>query len=127
MGQGSDWLTAQPTPNPFPAIEGFVTRMNPDDPGMGSLNPSEAITLEQAIAVTTIEGAAVLGVEDRLGSIEEGKFADMIVLDRNLFEIPPDQIGDTVVLNSILGGEIVYSRAAQGNEDAEKNRKPSMH
>lgn len=112
VGQGADWLTANPTPNPFPAIEGFVTRKNPDDPSMGTLNPSEAISLAQAIQVCTLEGAWVLGVEEELGSIEEGKLADMIVLDQNLFDLEKakrlDRIGDTHVLQSILGGKIVY-------------------
>ncbi|MEE9123790.1 MAG: amidohydrolase [candidate division NC10 bacterium] len=111
VGQGADWLTANPTPNPFWAIEGMVTRMNPFDPKMtGTLNPSEAITLEQALAVCTIEGAHVLGVEDNLGSIAQGKQADMIILDQNLFEIDEDQIGDTKVLQTILNGEVVFER-----------------
>ena len=111
VGQGADWLTANPTPNPFWAIEGMVTRMNPFDPKMtGTLNPSEAIALEQALAVCTIEGAHVLGVEDNLGSIAQGKQADMIILDQNLFEIDEDQIGDTKVLQTILNGEVVFER-----------------
>ena len=112
VGQGADWLTANPTPNPFPAIEGFVTRTNPDDPSLGQLNPKEAISLEQALRVCTLEGAWVLGVEDELGSIEEGKFADMIVLDQNLFDLKAaerlDRIGKTHVLKTIVSGDVVY-------------------
>jgi hypothetical protein len=44
------------------------------------------------------------------GSIEAGKAADMIVLDRNLFEIPVEDIGETRVLSTIFGGRIVYQR-----------------
>ncbi len=111
VGQGSDWLTANPTPNPFIAIEGFVTRESPFDPDMpGTLGPEQAITLEQAIAICTIEGAWVLGVEDEFGSLEVGKFADMIVLDQNLFEIDPKEIYGTQVLQTIMDGEVVYSR-----------------
>jgi predicted amidohydrolase YtcJ len=111
VGQGADWLTANPTPNPFWAIEGLVTRANPFDPNMtGTLNPSEAITLEQAIAVSTIEGAHVLGEEENLGSIAAGKHADMIVLDQNLFEVEDDEIGDTQVLRTILNGKTVFER-----------------
>ena len=52
VGQGADWLTANPTPDPMIAIEGFVTRENPFDPEMtGAQDPDEAITLEQAIAI----------------------------------------------------------------------------
>lgn len=45
--------------------------------------------------------------QDATGSIEVGKSADLIVLDRNLFEIPPDEIGDTVVLTTVLEGRLV--------------------
>ena len=127
VGQGADWLTANPTPNPFPPIEALVTRMNPDDPSMGTLNPDEAITLEQALYIATLGGAEVLGAEEIIGSIEEGKFADMIVLDRNLFEVEPSKIGDTLVRKTILGGETVYSRAVLGNEDVAMNKKPFGH
>jgi predicted amidohydrolase YtcJ len=114
VGQGADWLTANPTPDPFIAIEGLVTRKNPFDPEMtGTLNPSEAISLSQALAMCTLEGAWVLGVEDDLGSIEVGKHADMIVLDQNPFEIDPDQINDTKVLQTILGGRVVFDRNSE--------------
>jgi predicted amidohydrolase YtcJ len=117
---GSDWLTLNPTPNPFIAIESLVTRENPFDPDMaGTINAENAITLEQVIDVVTLQGAYVLGVEDILGSIEVGKFADMIVLDQNLFEIDADQIYGTNVLQTILGGNVVYDRSEQGNEDTE--------
>ena len=112
VGQGADWLTANPTPDPFIAIEGLVTRENPFDPDMpGTLGASEAITLEQAIAMCTIEGAWVLGVENEFGSIETGKFADMIVLDQNLFEIETDDIYGTNVRQTIVGGDVVYERS----------------
>jgi len=114
VGQGADWLTANPTPDPFIAIEGLVTRKNPFDPEMtGTLNPSEAISLAQALAMCTLEGAWVLGVEGDLGSIEVGKHADMIVLDQNPFEIAPDEINDTKVLQTILGGRVVFDKNSE--------------
>ena len=111
--QAEDVLqTAYPTPNPFPAIEGMITRRNPENPNMGTLNESEAITLEEALRVFTVEGAWVLGAEKELGSIEEGKFADMIVLDQNLFDLKDanrfDRISKTHVLKTVLGGKVVY-------------------
>jgi predicted amidohydrolase YtcJ len=124
VGQGADWLTANPTPNPFIAIEGLVTRKNPFDPELaGTVNPSEAVSLEQAIAISTLEGAWVLGAERHIGSIEPGKFADMIVLDQNLLEIDPDLIDGTQVLQTILAGKVVYDRGAQGAENVEGLRR----
>ena len=50
VGQGSDWQTLNPTPNPFIALESLVTRQNPFDVEMtGTLGPEEAVSLEQAI------------------------------------------------------------------------------
>jgi hypothetical protein len=120
VGQGADWLTANPTPDPFIAIESMITRSNPFDESMvGQVNPSEAITLEQALYIATLGGAEVLGVEGMLGSISPGKFADMIVLDQDLFEVDPTEIYGSQVLQTVLGGRVVYSRTAQGNEDSE--------
>jgi predicted amidohydrolase YtcJ len=120
VGQGADWLTANPTPNPFIAIEGMVTRRSPFDPELdGSVNADEAITLEQALVVATLGGASVLGVESDFGSIEAGKYADMIVLEHDLFEIEPERIDETAVLETILGGRRVYVRAEQGTEDVD--------
>jgi len=56
--------------------------------------------------------------EDRLGSIEVGKQADLIVLDRNLLEIDPSQIGATKILRTVLGGRVVY--------DAERDQAPDV-
>jgi predicted amidohydrolase YtcJ len=91
-----------------------VTRKNPFDPALtGTVNPSEAVSLAQAIAICTLEGAWVLGAENDLGSIEVGKRADMIVLDQNLFEVDPDGISNTKVLQTILGGDVVFDRSLE--------------
>ncbi|MDN3643008.1 amidohydrolase [Lutimonas halocynthiae] len=111
VGQGADWLTANPTPDPFIAIESMITRSNPFDETMpGQINVAEAITLEQALYITTLGGAEVLGVEDKLGSIAVGKFADMIVLDQNLFDIDITEIYGTKVESTIVDGKEVYSK-----------------
>ena len=120
VGQGADWLTANPTPDPFIAIESMITRANPFDESMpGQTNPSEAITLEQALYIATRGGAEVLGVDDRLGSITAGKLADFIVLDQNLFDIEATEIYGTQVVQTVVGGKVAYSRAEQGNEDVD--------
>ena len=109
LGWGTDWLTMIP-PGPWMPMQGFITRTNPDAPGMGVLGDDEELTVEQAIRVFTINGAYAVGAEDRLGSIEVGKLADMIVLNHNLFEIDPAEIRNTVVQRTILNGKVVYER-----------------
>lgn len=102
---GSDWSVS--TVNPFPQIETAVTRTDAeanDQPFM----PEQTIDLATAIAAFTINAAYVNGIEDSTGSIETGKLADLIVLDRNVFDIPPKQISETKVLLTLFGGEPVH-------------------
>ncbi|MGI9342948.1 MAG: amidohydrolase [Gammaproteobacteria bacterium] len=112
LGFGTDWLTMIP-PSPWMPMQGFVTRANPEYPDKGVLNADERVTIEQAIRMFTYNGAYAVGAEDRIGSIEPGKSADMIVLDRNLLEIDPATIKDTQVLRTVLNGRVVYDQATE--------------
>ena len=80
----------------FPALEGILTR------------PDSTIDLTWGLEALTINGARVTRLDDRIGSIEEGKDANFIILDRNLFEIPVEEIGETRVLRTIFEGEVVH-------------------
>jgi predicted amidohydrolase YtcJ len=93
------------------AMEVAVTRTGEEGGEYaGPLNAAEyAITLEQAIDAFTINSAYQLNQEHVTGSLEVGKFADLILLDRNLFEIPITEISETKVLMTMVGGKIVYS------------------
>ena len=72
--------------------------------------PEETISFEQAIRLYTINNAHLLFKEDRVGSLEAGKLADLIVLDRDLLKCPVDQIKDTQVNQTYLGGKLVFHR-----------------
>ncbi len=128
VGYGSDWLTMIP-PSPWMPMQGFVTRTNPKMPEKGELGKNETLSVEQVIKVFTLNGAYAVGVDDKLGSIEVGKLADMIVLDHNLFQIKPTDIRNTQVLRTVLGGKVVYERAKDkelniiDEEDYEKSRR----
>ncbi len=107
---GSDWSVS--TANPFPQLEVAVTRRNPDDAGDAAFLPEQRIALPEAIAAFTINAAWVNGLETETGSVEVGKAADLIVLDRNLFEIEPSALSETRVLLTLLGGEAVHGDPA---------------
>jgi len=81
------------------------------DGGEVALAPNEAIGLAEAIRAMTIDSAYLMSQEKEVGSIELGKMADMIVLDKNLFEIPPEEINTTKVLVTVFDGEVVYDAA----------------
>jgi predicted amidohydrolase YtcJ len=105
---GSDWPAVVPNASPFRGLEAMVTRRDPDGKQPGQFRPEEAVDLATALDILTINGAYAMRLASETGSIEVGKLADMIVLDRNLFEIPPSEISDTRVLLTFLDGRIVY-------------------
>jgi predicted amidohydrolase YtcJ len=70
----------------------------------------QAITLSQAVTMFTIDAARRMGIAARAGSLEPGKLADFLVLDRDPFAIPVTQVHQTTVLETWIGGEQVYRR-----------------
>ena len=98
---GTDWVVT-PTPNLFPALEGMLDRGD------------ESIDLPAALQAMTLNGAFATGREASSGSLEAGKYANFIVLDRNLFDIPTAEISETRVLRTVFEGKTVYSGAEAG-------------
>ena len=105
---GSDWPAGTPDANAFRGLEGLVTRAHPWGDYEGSFGTP--ISLEEGLYILTMGGAYAMEREDAIGSIEAGKHADMIVLDRNPFDIPPEDLDQTTVMQTIFGGEVSYTR-----------------
>jgi predicted amidohydrolase YtcJ len=109
---GSDWPASAPTANPWPNLEAMITRLNPngDFAEYGALG--EGIDLETALRIFTLNGATAMGTDELTGSIEVGKYADMIVLDANPFDLMEDEaadkIGDMNVTRTLFEGEVVF-------------------
>jgi predicted amidohydrolase YtcJ len=103
---GSDWPVV-PTPNPWPGIEAMVTRSDPYDQNPRADWPEQAVDLATAIRIFTINGAVANKAGDSSGSLEPGKDADFIFLDRNIFEVPINTVGETKVRLAVVGGEVV--------------------
>jgi hypothetical protein len=104
---GSDWPVV-PTVNPWLAFETLVTRQAPGATGP-MISADERIKREEALALLTRNGAALVGRLDKSGTIEVGKMADMIVVDRNPLTAPIGTIHQTQVLRTYIEGELVYS------------------
>lgn len=103
---GSDWSVT--SMNPLEAIQVAVTRRGiSDGPGTPWIS-EEVVDLPLMIAAYTINGAYVNFQEQETGSIEVGKAADLIVLNRNLFEIPRHEMHNVKVELTLLDGQVVY-------------------
>ena len=107
---GSDWSVS--SVDPMPQIETALTRVDAEMHATPVMNPEQRITIEQAIEAFTMGSAYVNHHEDVTGSVEVGKFADLVVLDQNLFEIEPERISDTQVLLTLFGGKPVHGSPA---------------
>ena len=105
---GSDWTVS--SLNPLYAIEVAITRCEPGNKYGDALIPEEAVFLETILHAYTLEGAYSLFKENDIGSLETGKLADIVILDRNLFQIPKNEIHKAVVNLTIFDGKIVYER-----------------
>ena len=93
---------------PWWGMEASITRGFPGKPEIEKMGAEHALTLEELIRAYTINAAWVLRLEDVTGSIEPGKYADMIVLNHNLFEVPATDIHKTEVQKTVFKGEVVY-------------------
>jgi predicted amidohydrolase YtcJ len=110
IAYGSDW-PVDPL-NEWFALKVAVTREN--DPAAGAkyagrLSTDPGLTLPAAIRAITNGSAYELHAEQEVGSLEVGKLADFIVLDRNVFEIPPQQVAAVQVLLTVVGGKAVHA------------------
>ncbi len=105
---GSDWPVAPL--DPIQGIYAAVTRRTIDDKNPNGWVPEQKISLEEAIQGFTSGGAFAEFAEMSKGSIEPGKLADLVVLDKNLFEIPPEEIRNAKVRMTILGGRVIYKK-----------------
>ncbi|NLR70442.1 amidohydrolase family protein [Novosphingobium sp. ERN07] len=104
---GSDWPVI-PSMSPWVAIETLVTRQAPGG-SAEVLSPSQRVSVADAVTMLTTNAARQLGIGHITGSIEPGKQADFIVIDRDIFAVAPTQIHQTRVLRTVVGGKDVYS------------------
>ena len=107
---GSDWNVS--TPNPLMATEVAVTRSDPRGKRPGVLNANEAVSLDTMVRAYTVNGAWLMHQERDTGRLQPGMFADLVVLDRDLYEIPAADISEVKILATYLEGERVYEAAS---------------
>ncbi|HDR17008.1 MAG TPA: amidohydrolase [Desulfobacteraceae bacterium] len=96
--------------NPFVNIHAAVTRRRADGTPAGGWYPRQCLSVEEALRCYTVSPAEYYRRENVLGTITPGKFADIVVLDRDIFTVDPMDIIDTKVEMTIFDGRIVYRR-----------------
>lgn len=105
---GSDWTVAPL--DPLSGVHAAVTRQTTDGKNPGGWFPEQKISLEDALRGYTRNGAYAEFAEEKKGSIAAGKLADLVVLDRNVFQIPAEEISEARVTMTIVGGAVVFQR-----------------
>ncbi|HEY9518912.1 MAG TPA: amidohydrolase [Gemmatimonadales bacterium] len=106
LAAGSDWSVS--SMNPLQAIQVAITRRPPDATTGPAWLPEQRVSLATMLTAYSEGGAWAAGQESRLGTLEVGKAADLIVLDRNLYRIPPGEIHGAKVLLTLLEGREVW-------------------
>ena len=105
---GTDWSVAPL--NPLLGLYAAVTRATLDGKNPGGWIPEQRITLPEAVEAYTLGSAFAEFQENEKGSITPGKLADIIILDKNIFAMTPEEIRDVKVETTMVGGKVVYSR-----------------
>jgi predicted amidohydrolase YtcJ len=105
---GSDFPVE--APNPFFGIHAAVTRQDAAGNPIAGWYPEQEMSLKEAFRCFTLDAAYAGHQEKTLGSLEAGKYADFIVIDRDLFKISPYDIHDIAVLETWVGGRQVYRK-----------------
>ena len=99
------------SPNPFPGLSAAISRQDVNGQPPGGWYPEERVTLGEALHAYT-RGAAYAGfAEDRLGSLDPGKWADFVIVDRDPTQVNPQELARTQVLETWIAGKKVWERA----------------
>jgi hypothetical protein len=106
-GTNASWYTA----SPMTIIYAAVTRQTLDGKPEGGWHPEQRLDLETSLRSYTVNNAWAEGEEANKGSLTAGKLADLVIIDRDLFAIPPAQIKDAKVLLTMVGGRVTHAVA----------------
>ena len=96
--------------NPFHGLHAAITRQDHHNQPKSGWRPTEKLSREQALQAFTLDAAYAAFQEYKLGSLEQGKWADFILIDSDYFAVPEEKIDDIQVEQTWLAGELKYQR-----------------
>jgi len=108
LGFGSDWTVAPL--DPILGVYAAVTRRTLDGKHPSGWVPEQKITVGEALRAYTEGNAYATFNEKKWGTLAPGYDADLVVVDRNLFTMPPDSLDRAMVSYTVVGGKVVYAR-----------------
>ena len=109
-------------PNPFPGLSAAISRQDLSGQPPGGWYPAERLSLEQALSAYT-RGAAYAGfAEEKIGSLEPGKWADFIIVDRDPTKVSAQELARTQVLETWIAGKKLFERAPSAAAASERGR-----
>ena len=100
------------SPNPFPGLSAAISRQDMNGQPPGGWIPSERLTFAQALSAYTRGAAYADFAEDRIGSLEPGRWADFVIVDRDPTKVDASSLENTQVVETWVGGKRVWQRAA---------------
>jgi predicted amidohydrolase YtcJ len=129
LALGSDWPIS--SPNPFLGMMVAATHKNPKKSQYPVWEPEERMPMETLLEAYTLGGAWINRSDEDTGSLEQGKAADFIIIDRDILAIPLDEVGATQVLSTYVDGKWVFQRppgaAAKPSSSSAKPPVSSAH
>ncbi len=96
--------------NPWRGIWAAVNRTEDDGTPQGGWLPGQRLTIDEALALYTVNPAKAVGIQERFGSLRPGMAADLVILDRDIHKIPPEDLREVKPVMTIVGGDIRYGR-----------------
>lgn len=110
---GSSDAPVEPT-NPFRGVWAAVNRVDDEGRPAGGWLPGQRLTLDEALALFTVNAAEAVGQGDRFGSLRPGSRADLVILNRDIDLTPPGELKDVKPLLTMAGGKITFQAASGG-------------
>jgi predicted amidohydrolase YtcJ len=107
---GSDWPASAPDADPWTGLAGMLTRRDPSNTFAGALNASQSVALDAALPLFTRNGARAMGLEGKTSVLSHGAWADFIVLNADVRTLPPEEIGQVQVQETVWKGKTVFAR-----------------